>query len=116
MKRAHGTVQPGLRWGPFTARVPGVHLGFEGPEFAQGLLLSAATGLALVPVMTTTLGLTFEQAVSMAFFHALLVGLAPVLFGEPFATGWITPALPFEAGGNIALKRQCGPHDLMLCC
>ncbi len=95
MRREHGAVQPGLRWGPFTARLPGLHLGFEGPEFAQGLLLAAATGLALVPVMTGSFGLSFEEAVSMAFFHALLVSSAPVLFGEPFATGWITPALPF---------------------
>lgn len=31
----------------------------------------------------------------MAFFHALLITSAPLLFGEPFATGWITPVLPF---------------------
>jgi len=70
-------------------------MGFAGPEFAQGILLSAATGLALVPVMTGAFGLTFHEAVSMAFFHSLLIASAPMLFGEPFATGWITPALPF---------------------
>lgn len=72
-----------------------MHVGFAGPEFAQGVLLSAATGLALVPVMTGAFGLTFHEAVSMAFFHALLITSAPLIFGEPFATGWITPALPF---------------------
>ncbi len=94
-KRRAGDPQPGIRWGPFTLRIPGIHVGFEGPEFWQGLPLAAATGLALVPVMTGALGLSFEEAVSMAFFHALLVGSAPLLWGEPFATGWITPALPF---------------------
>lgn len=44
--------------------------------------------------MTQYLGLTFEEAVTMAFLHALLVSSAPILFGEPFAAGWITPALP----------------------
>lgn len=95
IERASGTPQPGFRWGPFTMRLPGLHVGFEAPEFAQGILLSAATGLALVPVMTGAFGLTFHEAVSMAFFHALLITSAPLLFGEPFATGWITPALPF---------------------
>ena len=94
-ERESGAVQPGIRWGPFTTRLPGAHLGFEFPEFAQGVLLSAATGLALVPVMTGAFGLTFHEAVSMAFFHALLITSAPMVFGEPFATGWITPALPF---------------------
>ena len=95
IRREDGAVQPGIRWGPFTTRLPGLHVGFSGPEFAQGVLLSAATGLALVPVMTGALGLTFHEAVSMAFFQALLVVSAPLVFGEPFATGWITPALPF---------------------
>lgn len=94
-QRRDGAVQPGIRWGPFTTRLPGLHVGFSGPEFAQGVLLSAATGLALVPVMTGAFGLTFHEAVSMAFFHSLLVTSAPLIFGEPFATGWITPALPF---------------------
>jgi hypothetical protein len=94
-ERREGSAQPGLRWGPFTTRLPGLHVGFALPEFAQGVLLSAATGLALVPVMTGAFGLTFHEAVSMAFFHALLITSAPLLFGEPFATGWITPALPF---------------------
>ncbi len=93
--RETGGVQPGIRWGPFTTRLPALHVGFALPEFAQGILLSAATGLALVPVMTGAFGLTFHEAVSMAFFHALLITSAPLLFGEPFATGWITPALPF---------------------
>ncbi|MFV1987699.1 MAG: hypothetical protein ACC682_10475 [Gemmatimonadota bacterium] len=94
-ERQHGKAQPGIRWGPFTARLPVLHVGFALPEFAQGILLSAATGLALVPVMTGAFGLTFHEAVSMAFFHALLITSAPLLFGEPFATGWITPVLPF---------------------
>lgn len=94
IRREDGAVHPGFRWGPFTFRVPFYHTRFEGPEFFQGILVSAATGLAIVPVMTGSLGLTFEEAVSMALLHAILVSSAPILFGEPFAAGWITPALP----------------------
>jgi hypothetical protein len=93
-KREAGQLQPGIKWGPFTLRVPFVHSGFEGPEFAQGILVSAATGLALVPIMTAYFGLSFEEAVLMSMFHAMLISSGPIIFGEPFAPGWITPALP----------------------
>ncbi|MFT7127708.1 MAG: hypothetical protein ACI9HX_001386, partial [Pseudoalteromonas tetraodonis] len=51
MKRAHGAVQPGIKWGPFTARIPFIHVKLEWQEFVQGLLVSAATGMALVPIL-----------------------------------------------------------------
>ena len=94
-KREHGAIQPGIRWGPFTLRLPFLHYRLAWPEFAQGIPVAAATGLALVPVFMSAFGLTFEEAVSLAFFHALLISAAPIVFGEPFASGWITPALPF---------------------
>jgi len=98
IQRQDGEVQPGINWGPFTLRIPFVHAGFELPEFLQGILVSAATGLALVPVFTGSLGLTFEEAVLMSTISAFLIGLGPILFGEPYAAGWITPALPFVLG------------------
>ncbi|MEX2015539.1 MAG: hypothetical protein WD873_02805, partial [Candidatus Hydrogenedentales bacterium] len=94
IRRQEGHVQPGWQWGPFTFRLPFYHTRIEWPEFLQGLFVSAATGLALVPVMVSMLGLTFEEAVFMAFLHAMLISTAPIVFGEPFAPGWITPALP----------------------
>ena len=47
--------QPGWRWGPFTFRLPFYHSKLCWPEFFQGLLIAAATGLSLVPLMTVTL-------------------------------------------------------------
>ena len=102
IQRQDGEVQPGIKWGPFTLRVPFVHTGFELPEFLQGLLVAAATGLALVPTMTTYFGLTFDEAVLMAIFSSALISSGPILFGEPFAPGWITPVLPLSLGFVLA--------------
>lgn len=95
MTREHGKAQPGIKWGPFTARIPFVHTGFAGPEFWQGILVAAATGLALVPLLTSAaFGLTFEEAIIWSMISSFLISSGPILFGEPFAAGWITPALP----------------------
>ncbi len=87
--------QPGWRWGPFTFRLPFYHTTFYWQEALQGLFIAAATGLALVPLMTTFFGLTFEEAVAVSMIHSILIGSALIFFGEPYAPGWITPALPF---------------------
>lgn len=110
-KREEGAEQPGIHWGPFTLRIPFVHSGFAGPEFFQGILVSAATGLALVPLMTTAFGLTFEEAVIMSLFSAMLISSGPILFGEPFAPGWITPALPLVLAFVLAPDRFPTPTD-----
>ena len=102
IQRQGGDVQPGIKWGPFTLRIPFVHTGFELPEVLQGLLVAAATGLALVPTMTTYFGLTFDEAVLMAIFSSALISSGPILFGEPFAPGWITPVLPLALGFVLA--------------
>ena len=84
----------GLRWGPFTLRIPFVHARWYWSEGLQGTMVAAATGLALVPVMMGYFGLTFEQAVAASFIHSILISSAVFVFGEPYAPGWITPALP----------------------
>jgi hypothetical protein len=84
----------GWRWGPFTFRLPFLHTRLYWPEFLQGVLVASATGLALVPIMTLYFGLSFEQALTCAFVHAVLIASALILFGEPYAPGWVTPALP----------------------
>lgn len=93
----------GMAWGPFTLRIPFVHARWYWPEGLQGILVAAATGLALVPVMMGYFGLSFEQAVAASFVHSLLITSAVIVFGEPYAPGWITPALPlvltFVIGG-----------------
>jgi len=103
--RREGEIQPGIKWGPFVLRIPFIHARFALPEFLQGICVAGATGLALVPVMTASFGLTFEEAVTMAMFHTLLISSAWFFFGDPIAPGWLTPALPFIfafvlGGGN----------------
>lgn len=103
--RREGEIQPGIKWGPFVLRIPFIHARFALPEFLQGICVAGATGLALVPVMTASFGLTFEEAVTMAMFHTLLISSAWFFFGDPVAPGWLTPALPFIfafvlGGGN----------------
>ena len=92
-----------LALGLFTFRVPFYHTRLCWSEFLQGLFVSAATGLALIPVMTAFFGLSFEEAVALSMIHASLIASAVIVFGEPYAGGWITPALPlilaFVIGG-----------------
>ncbi len=84
----------GLNWGIFTAHIPFLHMRIEWTLLLQGLVVSLSTGLALVPLLTEIFGLTFEEAVTMAMIHMMLATSHIVIFGQPFATGWITPALP----------------------
>lgn len=93
--RKHGAVQPGLKWGPFTMRIPFVHTKGSLADFLQGIAVAGATGLALVPVFTHLMGLSFEEAVVMAMIHSLLISLSWFAFGDPYAPGWLTPAVPF---------------------
>jgi hypothetical protein len=76
----------------------------------QGICVAGATGLALVPVMTTAFGLTFEEAVTMAMFHTMLIAAGWLVFGDPLAPGWLTPALPFifafVLGGGSSPEEQ----------
>ena len=85
---------PGWNWGPFTFRMPFYHTKLCWPEALQGLFVAAATGLALVPLMTSFFGLNFEEAVAISMLHMILLSSALIVFGEPYAPGWITPALP----------------------
>ena len=92
--RRHGAVQPGWKWGPFTLRIPLLHVRIEVSELLQGFLVAGATGLALVPLLTGQFGLTFNEAVGFIAVMSLLVCSSFLVFGEPFAPGWVTPALP----------------------
>ena len=93
-KREHGAVQPGIKWGPFVLRIPFIHMKLALPELLQGICVAGATGLALVPVMTASLGLSFDEAVTMAMIHTMLIASGWFFFGDPYAPGWLTPALP----------------------
>ena len=45
-KRSEGEVQPGVKWGPFTMRIPLIHLRFSLADMLQGLAVAGATGVA----------------------------------------------------------------------
>ena len=40
----------GIKWGPFTLRIPFIHMKLLPGEFLQGLVISGATALAAAPV------------------------------------------------------------------
>src|SRR5690606_16760556 len=73
---------------------------------------AAATGLSLIPLMTMFFGLTFEEAVAASMIHSILISSALIVFGEPYAPGWLTPALPLVlafaigAGDEPTLRLQ----------
>jgi hypothetical protein len=40
----------GIKWGPFTLRIPFIHTKLLTAEFLQGLVISGATALAAAPI------------------------------------------------------------------
>jgi hypothetical protein len=108
-KRSEGEVQPGVKWGPFTMRIPLIHLRFSLPDMLQGFAVAGATGLALVPYFIALLGLSFEEAVVMAMFHSMLISFSWMFFGDPYAPGWLTPAIPFVVA-FITAPAYLGNH------
>ncbi len=96
----------GIKWGPFTLRIPFIHIKLLPSEFVQGLLIAGATALAGVPV-AMALGLSLEQSVAVCFIASFLITSSPLIFGEPMAAGWITPALPLV----IAFFSSKGLYD-----
>jgi hypothetical protein len=108
-KRESGAVQPGIKWGPFTLRIPFIHMRFSLPDMLQGMAVAGATGLALVPYFVALLGLSFEEAVTMAVIHSVLISFSWFLFGDPYAPGWLTPAIPFVVA-LITAPAYIGDH------
>jgi hypothetical protein len=75
----------------------------------QGFAVAGATGLALVPYFMALLGLSFEEAVVMAMIHSLLISFSWMFFGDPYAPGWLTPAIPFVVA-FITAPAYLGDH------
>ena len=84
----------GWRWGPFTFRLPFLHTRPHWPELLQGLLVATATGLALVPILTGYFGMSFEEGVATSLLISTFLVISLWIFGDPYAPGWTTPALP----------------------
>ena len=100
----------GIKWGPFRLRIPFFHIKLLPSEFAQGLIISGATALAGAPVVEA-LGLTFMQAVAVCFIASFLITSSPLIFGEPMAAGWVTPALPLVIAFFISKGLFSGEYN-----
>ena len=48
------------------------------------------------------LGLTFEEAVALSMVAGTFISAGPIIFGEPMAPGWVTPAVPIVMGALAA--------------
>ncbi len=103
----------GWRWGPFTARLPFLHLRPEAPELIQGLLVAATTGLAVTPIYAEFFGMGFETAVALVVVQSLLIYSAFLLFGEPFCPGWLTPALPLVLAQTAGYESSADRIDFV---
>jgi len=53
--------------------------------------------LAIIPVLTGKLGMSFEVALAIVVMNGTLY-LAHVTFGDPVVPGWVTPAIPLLIG------------------
>ena len=97
----NNSLSNGIKWGPFTLRIPFFHIKFRSGEFLQGLVISGATAFAAAP-LGMQLGLTFEEAVALSLIAGTLISAGPIIFGEPMAPGWVTPAVPLVMGALAA--------------
>jgi hypothetical protein len=121
MQRKEGQAQPGIRWGKFTLRIPGIHIGHSWPEIIQGGLLTTATAGVVAALTMKFFNVPFEVAWAVMFIQLFWLIAHVLLFGEPYAPGWITPALPlvmaflaqYEAG--VAAIHAMTAVTLCLC-
>lgn len=110
IRRADGEVHPGIPWGPFVLRIPFIHTRIEWAELLQGVFVAGATGLGLVFILTDYFGLSFEQAIAVVFIQSMLLSSAPIVFGEPYAPGWVTPALPLVLATVLPFTVATSPE------
>ena len=91
-EREYGKIQPGVKIGALYFRLPFIHYRFEFPDYLQGLLMCTVC-LAIIPVLTAKLGMSFEVALAIVILNGTLY-LVHVMFGDPVVPGWVTPAIP----------------------
>ena len=65
MNTINTTKSNGIKWGPFTLRIPFIHIKFRTAEFLQGLVISGATAFAAAP-LAMRLGLSFDEAIALS--------------------------------------------------
>ncbi|MGO4889310.1 hypothetical protein ACJ2A9_16295 [Anaerobacillus sp. MEB173] len=93
-KRKEGDIHPGIKWGPFTARIPGVHLEITPNQHLQGGLLLLATCGSITPLAMKYFDISLEVAWTVSLVFLVWVLAQTILFGDVYAAGAITPALP----------------------
>ncbi len=79
--RKFGTEQPGIPLGPLKIRLPFIHYKFEFADYLQGILMCTVC-LAIIPVLTAKLGMSYEVALAIVIINGTLY-LAHVTFGDP---------------------------------
>ena len=95
IQRLDGEVQPGWKWGPFTTRIPGIHVKLSVADSIQGGFIIAGVSGGLIPIYIKYFGVPFEIAWGLLIIHMFWVGIcATFILGEPYSPGWITPVLP----------------------
>jgi len=60
----------------------------------QGLVVAGATGMGLIPILTGYFGVSFDIALAVVIIQSFLIASAPLIFGDPYCHGWVTPAIP----------------------
>ncbi|WP_078394013.1 hypothetical protein [Shouchella patagoniensis] len=93
-KREYGKVHPGVKWGPFTMRLPGIHVEWKLTQLLQGGLLLLATCGSVTPLAMNYFDVSFEVAWTLSLFFLFFVLAQTMFFGDVYAGGGITPALP----------------------
>jgi hypothetical protein len=92
LKREHGGIQPGIRLGVFTVRLPFIHYRFEWVECIEAFIMCAAC-MSAIPYIIDVLEIPYELAWSFVIINGILYNLHSLL-GDPVIPGWITPSLP----------------------
>jgi len=79
----------------------------------QGVVVSGATGLAIVPLYAEHFEMGFETAVALVVLQSLFIFSAFMLFGDPFCPGWLTPALPLVLREAVVVEEMSGRIDFV---
>ncbi len=93
-ERKYGEIHPGVKWGPFTMRLPGVHLKLTPSQHIQGGLILLATCGSITPLVMQYFEVSFEVAWTISLVMLFWVLAQTVLFGDVYAAGAITAGLP----------------------
>lgn len=108
IKREYGAEQPYIPAGLFKIRIPWVHIPFTMPEFIQGFLM-VATPMSMSVCVMHMLGLPFELAMIIIFFHNASYMLHP-MFGDPTWPGAVTPSVALVMAWGLSFP--VGPERI----